>query len=288
MVVTINRIMTALEGRIFRYGLALCTAFRVLRSIIEFSTGEPIEVKMLGIFNLGLLILLMTSLKRQKDLSFIILHGMFLLTTWITWPTSGGYDGVLPYAIIAITAFAIFSAHGFILATTLMGYSALIIYLVTYAEIGDHRAEPRLLMQINFITCTLLTVLLCVYAKNTFERYRRHVLSVNERLDASSEVLSEQANQVQLQSNKLQVVRKELETKIIRKHVEKREKDMLLSQYAYFNAHRVRGPLARILGLIAIIEQEELSAKDKRYLELLRSHAVEMDDVTRQISDVLS
>ena len=56
MIIGINRIMSALESRIFYYGLVLCAIFRLIRGINEFSTGQPELVLWLGVVNMVLLV----------------------------------------------------------------------------------------------------------------------------------------------------------------------------------------------------------------------------------------
>src|SRR4051794_28610763 len=119
MITSINRIMTALEGRIFLYGLQLCALFRLLRSITEFSTGQSNFILLVGIVNLILLVLMLTLLSRFKTFCFITLHAMFLITSWITWPSSGGYQGIIPYAMVVMIAFMIFTSRGVLLAVAL-------------------------------------------------------------------------------------------------------------------------------------------------------------------------
>ena len=288
MIISINRIMTALEGRIFSYGLALCAMFRLIRSVNEFSTGQSNLVLLFGLGNLAILILMLTVLRRQKTLCFVILHVMFLTTTMFTWSSSGGYQGIIPYAIIAMMAFIIFTSHGVLLAVSLISYVWVTVYL-TEGYKGEHIfREPIVITQINFLLCTSILISLCVFAKNRFLRYREYIQSVNKRLDSSSSILNEQAEQLRIHSAQLLRLRKDLEAKIAMKHLERDQKKAMLSKYAYVNAHHVRGPLARILGLIALIEHDKMPVDRKRYLDEIKADALEIDGVVRKISEVLS
>jgi signal transduction histidine kinase len=127
-----------------------------------------------------------------------------------------------------------------------------------------------------------------VFAKNRFIRYREYIHSVNKRLDTSAAVLNEQAAQLRIHSEQLLKLRNDLEAKIAVKHLERDQKKAMLSKYAYVNAHHVRGPLARILGLIALIENDKMPRDRKRYLDEIKSDALEIDGVVRKISEVLS
>jgi signal transduction histidine kinase len=288
MIISINRIMTALEGRIFSYGLTLCAMFRLIRSVNEFSTGQSNLVLLFGIGNLAILLLMLTALRRQRTLCFIILHVMFLVTTCVTWLPSGGYQGIIPYAIIAMMAFIIFTSHGVLLAATLISYVVVTVYLTQGFKGDPVFNEPLVITQINFLLCIFILISMCVFAKNRFIRYREYIHSVNKRLDTSAAVLNEQAAQLRIHSEQLLKLRKDLEAKIALKHLERDQKKAMLSKYAYVNAHHVRGPLARILGLIALIEHDKMPRDRKRYLDEIKSEALEIDGVVRKISEVLS
>lgn len=288
MIVSINRIMSALEGRVFSYGLALCLLFRVIRSINEFSTGQSDTVLVIGLVNLAILVLMLTLLKRYKTLGYVTLHSMFITTTFLTWDSAGGYQGIIPYAIIALIAFAIFSAHGILLAGTLIAYMLVTIYLTVMHGDDPVKSEPLLMTEINFLLCTFILISLCVFAKNRFQRYREYIQSVNRRLDTSSAILNDQAKQLSIQADQLLKLRNELEAKIAVKHIERDKKRAILSKYAFVNAHHVRGPVARILGLIALMEKEKLPRDRRRYLETIKSDAHEIDAVIRKIGEVLA
>ena len=288
MIISINRILTAFESRIFNYGLTLCILFRLVRSINEFSTGQSNIVVLTGLANLIILVVMMTVLKRQKTFGFITLHGVFIITTWFTWESSGGYQGIIPYAIVAMMAFAIFTSHGVLLGVTLGAYVLLTIYLTQSVISPSGYQEPAIVTQFNFLLCTFLLISLCAFAKNRFLRYREYIQSVNARLDASATILNEQAAKLRIQEKQLLKLRGDLEAKIAEKHLERDQKRAMLSRFAFVNAHHVRGPLARILGLISLIEQEKMPQDRRRYLKAIKSDALEIDEVVRKISDVLS
>jgi light-regulated signal transduction histidine kinase (bacteriophytochrome) len=63
-----------------------------------------------------------------------------------------------------------------------------------------------------------------------------------------------------------------------------------LLEYAFYNAHKVRGPLARILGLVYLLKREadNIGFVDKdRYLEKLSESANELDIAVREMSHFL-
>lgn len=57
--------------------------------------------------------------------------------------------------------------------------------------------------------------------------------------------------------------------------------------YAFSNAHHVRGPLARILGLVSLIKHEPDIIHTDRVIDKLEASALELDGVVRQITETL-
>jgi signal transduction histidine kinase len=60
-----------------------------------------------------------------------------------------------------------------------------------------------------------------------------------------------------------------------------------LSEYAHINSHLLRGPLARILGIINLLSKSEATDDQKQYLEHLLKASKDLDEIVTKISDVL-
>jgi signal transduction histidine kinase len=64
-----------------------------------------------------------------------------------------------------------------------------------------------------------------------------------------------------------------------------------LLEYAFYNAHKVRGPLARILGLVYLLKREADNigfVDNDQYLEKLSESATELDIAVREMSQYLN
>jgi signal transduction histidine kinase len=64
-----------------------------------------------------------------------------------------------------------------------------------------------------------------------------------------------------------------------------------LIEYAFYNAHKVRGPLARILGLVYLLKREadKIGFVDNdQYLDKLSESANELDIAVREMSHYLN
>ncbi len=77
--------------------------------------------------------------------------------------------------------------------------------------------------------------------------------------------------------------------KLIRVETEKITKqNEKLKKYAFINAHLLRGPLARIMGLVNVIKLENKDHNDQVAFTKLYESSNELDSVIRNISDVLN
>ena len=65
-------------------------------------------------------------------------------------------------------------------------------------------------------------------------------------------------------------------------------KNRQIAEYAFFNSHKLRGPLARMMGLIQLIDfQEAHREENKTLLNHLKVIAEELDEMVKDVSKVL-
>lgn len=82
----------------------------------------------------------------------------------------------------------------------------------------------------------------------------------------------------------------ENEIKLLKEQIEKNtvafeNSNSKIENYAYMNSHEVRGPLARILGMIYLIDIHSVSAEDG--YERIKEAAVQLDEVIHLINSNL-
>lgn len=75
-----------------------------------------------------------------------------------------------------------------------------------------------------------------------------------------------------------------LESMVQERTEEIKQQNQKLIEYAFFTAHEVRGPLARILGLVELAKLKELDQDREEILARLENAANELDDVIRTIN----
>jgi tetratricopeptide (TPR) repeat protein len=78
-----------------------------------------------------------------------------------------------------------------------------------------------------------------------------------------------------------------LEAAVAERTREIQQKNEILISYAHANAHSVRGPLARILGILHLIKLTGRDAEMQEYFDKLKENADELDSVVRGINQQL-
>lgn len=102
--------------------------------------------------------------------------------------------------------------------------------------------------------------------------------------------LNKQKEMVQNQKEVLLATKNQLEILLEARTRKLEEKNQGISKYAYLNSHKVRSPLARILGLVNLTQYEDLNEDETRsyYFNELKTNATDLDNVLKEISEILN
>lgn len=105
----------------------------------------------------------------------------------------------------------------------------------------------------------------------------------------SQDSLRKQNEEVKLQKEEIESINNNLEKIIVQRTKKVIEHEKLFTEYANINAHKVRSPLARILGLLNLIQLEEDKEKHiKEFLPMLKANADELNDILDEVSKSLN
>jgi signal transduction histidine kinase len=127
-----------------------------------------------------------------------------------------------------------------------------------------------------------------------FFRQRKKIIIVNALLTEKTSEINEQKEEIESQARalknlnqELQDLNRSLETRIEERTHQLWWKNQKLADYAHTNSHKLRAPVASILGLIQLMERINLPADDKILLEKLFVCAKDLDQITRDINQKL-
>jgi signal transduction histidine kinase len=286
-------IIQRFESKVFRYGIILAIIFRVVRLVHEFLIDSPPAVLFLGAFNLLLFAAVFLLYRKHFQITYIIFFFQILITSILTWNNAGGWNGSVPYILFLAVIGVVVTSHGFIQIFILFICGLAIFYLSFGNVLGSfspvNSNYSLLSREFDFLVNTAMLILLTFYLKENFISYRQSVELTNERLENSSEKLLEQTQQLFQQQLELNILRSNLEKIISGKIHESQNKAEILKEYSFVNSHHVRAPLARVLGLIDLIEFENHRNNiSSDSLHKIKNDAEEIDLILKKINTVIS
>ena len=121
-------------------------------------------------------------------------------------------------------------------------------------------------------------------------RQRKKILIANRDLKSKNDEIHNQKNAIESQAQALQRLNEKLQdlNKSLETRIEERSKQLLmqnqkLSEYVFINAHKLRAPVASILGLINLIQQVD-PKEQAQMIEHLKTCGDQLDLIIREIS----
>lgn len=88
---------------------------------------------------------------------------------------------------------------------------------------------------------------------------------------------------LELANHKIKSINDNLEELVERRTLDLENKNKALEEYAFINAHRLRGPVASILGLTALLDRHSFDPETTEILEHLKASTQLLDETVREI-----
>jgi tetratricopeptide (TPR) repeat protein len=109
---------------------------------------------------------------------------------------------------------------------------------------------------------------------------------LNIDLEKKQEKILRQSEELKISHQQIEKINSNLEKLVEERTQTIKAKNKLLTEYAYFNSHQIRGPLARILGLINILNLEKKDNQENQ-LAMLQQAGNELDDAIKKINKLI-
>lgn len=157
-----------------------------------------------------------------------------------------------------------------------VSYSIFIVLISTIATAYFLYTNPAIEIQVFFLKGGLLLIATAVFMVVLIQtRYNLNVREIKARL-----ALQLSNEEIQSQAEEIQAINESLETQVKIRTRELEMKTRALEEYAFINAHKLRGPVASILGLIHLLGKSDLK-DDARHI------ANHMEDAARQLDGIV-
>lgn len=120
-------------------------------------------------------------------------------------------------------------------------------------------------------------------------RYDLTVKEIKARLalQYSNEEIQAQNEQIMMQAEEIKVINENLEKLVQERTQELQKKNTALEEYAFINAHKLRSPVASILGLINLLNKTPLNDDARGILIHLEDSTGKLDEIVSSITKTL-
>jgi signal transduction histidine kinase len=162
-------------------------------------------------------------------------------------------------------------------------YSVSIVVLSSVATLIFISYNNAILVQDFFLKGGLLLIAVAVFMVVLIQtRYTLTVREIKARL-----ALQLSNEEIQSQAEEIQVINENLETQVQKRTQELEQKNIALEEAAFINAHKLRSPVASILGLINLLHKAELNGEAQNIMEHMLDSARKLDRIVGSITKAI-
>jgi len=131
--------------------------------------------------------------------------------------------------------------------------------------------------------------LLFTSVRNYYRMKQRNneILALNERIKKQRDSSLEKSIKIESLHKELSEINKSLENTIEQRTEALKDQNKHMEAYAFITAHKLRAPLARVLGIVNLLERDVPMDEQKLLLEHLKNASGELDSVIRSLSVTL-
>lgn len=282
----------SIEKSLLQYGLILGALYQLYQSAFDVIIKAPINSIFINLIVTIFFVLLLslTRLEKSTNMVALLLHLALLPAFVYFWYYNGGMTGIVPFILCAYIGFIIATTDGTLKWISIAVYLFVIIILLYFPSmLGTQNQQPLNLTSkpIDYFILGLIITLFTVYLKNKYVYFRHQVDIRNAQLERVATTLLHQNEELKMQQEKIRTINENLES-IIQEHTRGIEiKNRELAEYAFINAHMLRAPLSRILGLTSLIEMDTKMINSTE-IRNIKSLANDIDMVVRKINEVLN
>jgi tetratricopeptide (TPR) repeat protein len=130
--------------------------------------------------------------------------------------------------------------------------------------------------------------------KREIAKQRDELITLNEEIISQQDEVVAQRDALEIKNKEIEEAHKKikstndnLERIIAERTASLMRQNKSLSEYAFFNAHKLRAPLASILGLIELLNSATPPEEQGQILNHLRKSSIQLDQVVKSISKTL-
>lgn len=243
----------------------------------------------LGTFFSLLIGYLISKFTKRDTLAVIIFTSILLVVMVHLFLNSTGYY----LGISALVLIVIGYAHSLMLKgkarmimqlITLFTMTGLMLYQYSYPKRFIDQSNLDLISTaMPFIMIYIIIASTAAILKDRLDQKNSEVILMNHELNEKNREIETQNEELNAQQEELNSINTKLEELVENRTTLLMKKNAQLTDYAFRNAHNVRGPLARILGLL-LLHKVDPSLSPEEILSMIEKEAKDMDAIILEIA----
>ena len=278
------------DRNLFRVLILFSIPFWFLAAVKGVLFDSNITVIVLDVMNaLMALLLLILHRRSVKQNVLRVLYSIYWCPVFILYlVNTGGIDGPFSYAffpIMILTVILVENPYRSIVVAFLTISTVVVALEASFVKdiiVPTHNAFP---LAFEYLFVAYMIAVLTGLMKYHYDRGRVRMMIKNEEMKSVNIELDEKRKELIDQKNLIMNIQDNLGVLIKDRTQEQELKRRQLEEYAYDNAHIVRGPLTNIIGLVNLLEKE-LKAENIEF-EKIKTSANQLDFQIKRINQIL-
>lgn len=143
--------------------------------------------------------------------------------------------------------------------------------------------NPLLSWDVFFLNGGLLLFVVALFMMVLIQtRYNLSIREIKARI-----ALAKSKEEIQLQAEEIRSINENLESLVLKRTIELERKNKALEEYAFINAHKLRSPVASLLGLINLMSKTDLKGEAEPIVQHMMKSGDTLDEVVRSITQAI-
>lgn len=282
--------MRDLENDILKQGLIIGIGYQFYQALLGVFVVISIPFAVINLAIALILFIFFRLVDRAKNSTWIALATHVLACAGFTffWTQAGGLSGTVPSFLCLYIAFLASALSGIVRSICVISFVCmLVIYFFAPQWLGmETFSEPTKIIlwqkAVDYLVIGGIIIAFSFLMKMRFLYYRDMVTKRNQQLEKIAHTHLLQNQELALRQEETRAINDNLESMVDERTKESEKRNRELSEYAFINAHMLRGPLCRIIGLVNIMEKNPELYPAERLL------AVKMiaDEIDAQIKEI--
>lgn len=153
-----------------------------------------------------------------------------------------------------------------------------------------NKIENRTQFLILLAVALIFSILLIIYLRNKSVQLKTAHFKLkqqNEEIEQKQKKISSKSLELAKLNKDLHNLNNNLEQRVIERTQKLNERNRQIAEFTYYNSHKLRAPVANVLGLINVMELTKDGKIDPIVLNHLKTSAMELDKVIYNLKNLL-